>query len=51
MNQNSFEQIRRCGLMLLVLAMTAILYAAPSGAAPTTKTFDKVVPLPSGGAL
>lgn len=51
MNRNGFERFQKRGLMLLALAITAILYVAPAGAAPTTKTFDKTLPLPAGGAL
>ncbi|HEV2298477.1 MAG TPA: hypothetical protein VGR72_08170 [Candidatus Acidoferrales bacterium] len=45
------KRSERFGLILLALMTIAIICAAPASAAPTTKIFERTLPLRAGGAL
>lgn len=51
MEKSAIGRSWRYELMLLAVAAAAILCVAPAGAAPTTKIFERTLPLRAGGAL
>ena len=51
MDKNATGRSGRSELMLLVVAATTIFCVAPASATPTTKIFERILPLRAGGAL
>jgi putative adhesin len=51
MERNTIEPSRRFGVIFLALMAIAITCAAPASAAPTTKIFERTLPLRAGGSL